>query len=153
MWHLAKVSASYFMATLATGNFSDFVVRALWFLEEGEGHTQSHTKPAVHTTRSILCLLITPPTHTHTRSYLHSPVSQVTGLHSLAFIQRLILNIARFEHVQWFITKLWRWNQAGFCFILGTGQPISRIFRRRANLFPPFHQCLPALERAKTLKC
>lgn len=154
VWHLAKVKASYFTASLATGNFIDFVVWGLWFLEEGEGHTQPHTMPTLHTTMRFRSLLITHSFPPCTQSYLHSPVSQVTGLHSVAHIQHYIPHIRK--SMQSHIINPQRRNHAGFCFILGSVQPISRIFRRRANLFPPLvpdSTSVCQLLKQESLKC
>ena len=110
VWHLAKVKGSYFTATLAIGNSIDFVVRSLWFVQEGEGHTQSHTKPTLHTTTSILSVnhsLISPPC---AHSYLHSAVAQVTG-YSLVYIQQYILSIVLSDMVQWVTIKSQCCNQ------------------------------------------
>lgn len=98
-------------------------------------------------TQSLPCIpqWVFSPLITHsfppcTRSYPYSPVSQVTGLHSLAYIQHYILYIAFSESTQWFITKSLRCHQADFCCVMGSVQPISRIFQSRVNLFPPLVQ-------------
>lgn len=50
-----QVRAFYFTAHQASGNSIDFVAKGLWYLEEGEGHTQSHTKSTLHTISLSLC--------------------------------------------------------------------------------------------------
>lgn len=137
---------------LPQANFIDFVVRSLWFLEEGDGHTQF--KPTLHATMSILSQLIT-----HSFPRVHGPTSTVLspgwqactlGLHSA------LLFIAVFESVHWFITKPWCCNQADHCFVLSSVQHISRISWRRANLFPPLASnstSVCQLSKKKSLKC
>lgn len=158
VWHLAKVKASYFTATLATGNSIDFVVWAFDFWRKGRD-TPSPTQSLPCIPQWVFSLLIThslPPPPLSTQSYLYSPVSQVTGLHSVAYIQHYILHIALFESMQWFITNPRHCNQTDLCCSSGLVQPLSRIFRRRANLFPPLvpdSASVCQLLTQKSLKC
>lgn len=76
-----------------------------------EGDTPSLTQSLPCTPQWVFSLLITHSFPPCTQSYVHGPVSQVTCLHSLAYIQHGILYMALFESVQWFITKPWRCNK------------------------------------------
>ena len=89
VWHLAKVKASYFTATLATGNSIDFVVWAFDFWRKGRD-TPSPTQSLPCIPQWVFSLLIThslpPPPFFYTVLPLQSclPGDRLTlcGLHS-----------------------------------------------------------------------